>query len=344
MDSIKEVLKKVLSDDFIKECAEDFTKDGIEQLTGTMLGAVTKTFFEKWNYCRALTQAEKEGTGANQKQLKEFIENWKSDSSVYSEDELNDMFERTYQELQKNSENFKEVDKEELCKQYKKFVTEYMKSLMSEVTTGEKIVIQKVDGIRENIKEVSDNTQEANRILQDMNKNADVPIIDFVKNIVKVEHYDYKYTGLYNTFDYVEDTYEEDADSCYVFSFDVNNIGKCLVKSIKISNLKVYYKKPDDSEPLRYARLYMVADEKTEKECVVNMLPNSQEKIRFAVQMEEDEDDFMEDAIHNEMCIAFNMKLLGEDNNCSEKLMIINIINDLKEFPVGEYSIDSINS
>ena len=56
-----------------------------------------------------------------------------------------------------------------------------MKSLMSEVTTGEKIVIQKVDGIRENIKEVSDNTQEANRILQDMNKNADVPIIDFVK-------------------------------------------------------------------------------------------------------------------------------------------------------------------
>lgn len=30
------------------------------------------------------------------------------------------MFERTYQELQKNSENFKEVDKEELCKQYKK--------------------------------------------------------------------------------------------------------------------------------------------------------------------------------------------------------------------------------
>ena len=72
------------------------------------------------------------------------------------------MFERTYQELQKNSENFKEVDKEELCKQYKKFVTEYMKSLMSEVTTGEKIVIQKVDGIRENIKEVSDNTQEAN--------------------------------------------------------------------------------------------------------------------------------------------------------------------------------------
>lgn len=42
----KEVLKKVLSDDFIKECAEDFTKDGIEQLTGTMLGAVTKTFFE----------------------------------------------------------------------------------------------------------------------------------------------------------------------------------------------------------------------------------------------------------------------------------------------------------
>lgn len=152
------------------------------------------------------------------------------------------MFERTYQELQKNSENFKEVDKEELCKQYKKFVTEYMKSLMSEVTTGEKIVIQKVDGIRENIKEVSDNTQEANRILQDMNKNADVPIIDFVKNIVKVKHYDYKYTGLYNTFDYVEDTYEEDADSCYVFSFDVNNIGKCLVKSIKISNLKVYYK------------------------------------------------------------------------------------------------------
>ena len=88
MDSIKEVLKKVLSDDFIKECAEDFTKDGIEQLTGTMLGAVTKTFFEKWNYCRALTQAEKEGTGANQKQLKEFIENWKSDSSVYSEDYL----------------------------------------------------------------------------------------------------------------------------------------------------------------------------------------------------------------------------------------------------------------
>ena len=85
-------------------------------------------------------------------------------------------------------------------------------------------------------------------------------------------------------------------------------------------------------------------DEKTEKECVVNMLPNSQEKIRFAVQMEEDEDDFMEDAIHNEMCIAFNMKLLGEDNNCSEKLMIINISNDLKEFPVGEYSIDSINS
>ena len=81
MESIKEVLKKVLSDDFIKECAEDFTKDGIEQLTGTMLGAVTKTFFEKWNYCRALTQAEKEGTGANQKQLKEFIENWKSDSS-----------------------------------------------------------------------------------------------------------------------------------------------------------------------------------------------------------------------------------------------------------------------
>ena len=54
MESIKEVLKKVLSDDFIKECAEDFTKDGIEQLTGTMLGAVTKTFFEKWNYCRAL--------------------------------------------------------------------------------------------------------------------------------------------------------------------------------------------------------------------------------------------------------------------------------------------------
>lgn len=48
------------------------------------------------------------------------------------------MFERTYQELQKNSENFKEVDKEELCKQYKKFVTEYMKSLMSEVTTGRK--------------------------------------------------------------------------------------------------------------------------------------------------------------------------------------------------------------
>ena len=83
---------------------------------------------------------------------------------------------------------------------------------------------------------------------------------------MKVKHYDYKYTGLYNTFDYVEDTYEEDADSCYVFSFDVNNIGKCLVKSIKISNLKVYYKKPDDSEPLRYARLYMVADEKTEKE------------------------------------------------------------------------------
>ena len=152
-----------------------------------MLGAVTKTFFEKWNYCRALTQAEKEGTGANQKQLKEFIENWKSDSSVYREDELNDMFERTYQELQKNSENFKEVDKEELCKQYKKFVTEYMKSLMSEVTTGEKIVIQKVDGIRENIKEVSDNTQEANRILQDMNKNADVPIIDFVKNKIRGE-------------------------------------------------------------------------------------------------------------------------------------------------------------
>ena len=41
---------------------------------------------------------------------------------------------------------------------------------------------------------------------------------------MKVKHYDYKYTGLYNTFDYVEDTYEEDADSCYVFSFDVNNI------------------------------------------------------------------------------------------------------------------------
>ena len=29
MESIKEVLKKVLSDDFINECAEDFTKDGI---------------------------------------------------------------------------------------------------------------------------------------------------------------------------------------------------------------------------------------------------------------------------------------------------------------------------
>lgn len=42
--------------------------------------------------------------------------------------------------------------------------------------------------------------------------------------------------------------------------------------------------------------------------------------------------------------LPFNMKLLGEDNNCSEKLMIINISNDLKEFPVGEYSIDSINS
>lgn len=45
MDSIKEVLKKVLSDDFIKECAEDFTKDGIEQLTGTMLGGCYKNFF-----------------------------------------------------------------------------------------------------------------------------------------------------------------------------------------------------------------------------------------------------------------------------------------------------------
>ena len=98
-----------------------------------------------------------------------------------------------------------------------------------------------------------------------------------------------------------------------------------------------------DSEIL-FGFLTQMGYEKTEKECVVNMLPNSQEKIRFAVQMEEDEDDFMEDAIHNEMCIAFNMKLLGEDNNCSEKLMIINISNDLKEFPVGEYSIDSINS
>ena len=44
-----------------------------------MLGAVTKTFFEKWNYCRELTQAEKEGTLANQKQIKEFIENRKTD-------------------------------------------------------------------------------------------------------------------------------------------------------------------------------------------------------------------------------------------------------------------------
>ena len=76
-----------------------------------MLGAVTKTFFEKWNYCRALTQAEKEGTGANQKQLKEFIENWKSDSSVYREDELNDMFERTYQELQKIQKILKKLTK-----------------------------------------------------------------------------------------------------------------------------------------------------------------------------------------------------------------------------------------
>ena len=33
MDSIKEVLKKVLSDDFIKECAEDFTKDGDRKST-----------------------------------------------------------------------------------------------------------------------------------------------------------------------------------------------------------------------------------------------------------------------------------------------------------------------
>ena len=74
-------MRSLYKDDFIKECAEEFTKDGIEQLTGTMLGAVTKKKKKKWNYCRALTQAEKEGTGANQKQLKEFIENWKSDST-----------------------------------------------------------------------------------------------------------------------------------------------------------------------------------------------------------------------------------------------------------------------
>lgn len=360
MESIKEILSEMVSKGFIKEYLGGLTTDGIEQMTGTILGSVTEAVLKKWNYSEALAKAEKEGSGDNQKQLKEFIKTWESDLNIYSEDELNDMFEKTYHELQKNSENFKEVDKEELCKQYKKFVVEYTKTLLPKVSELEKMLIRKLNSILGEIKTLL----------------HDEVCIQFAETMVSVEALDDKYSCLPNKIDYVGEAYDDmmgnwsDDMGMYAFAFGIKNIGSEQIESISVSDLKVYYTRPAEDYPsLSYSYVHEVISEDDERECEIDIPSNGQGKIYLLLQtklskglnderylsgndekyenqvdeLEADTERFLDNCDEGRLMIQFKMKLQSESKRSREGNVEIFLNKPSAESIEGNYSVQSVN-
>ncbi len=337
----------------LEELAKEFISG--EALNGTtnVLSSCANSVLDITNFTIAQKKSEKDISDPKNKEIhkeitKEAKNSIKNVEALYTEQELQKIFDEIYDKRKSEFGYLSEEDKNNLYITYKEFVYNYTKGVVKSMSSVETAIIRKLDNISSDIntifnREFDKAMSDFNEKRYNYNQNNNTLFLQIVSNTFDVSHDNGKYCMLENVFTYLEGT-EYNEDNAFTLTFSIKNTGMNIINKIKISNLKVYYSDiiMDDTMDNGIA-VMPIANYDKERELVVNMVSGSEQKVHIILNCEPqyDDDDFMRYYYFDRLFLWFDMELCGNENEKKEVQMHISRNGEYHSIE-GQYTIDDV--
>ena len=284
--------------------------------------------------------------------LKELTNQFQEESnniSVFTEKEIRDKFDRYYTEYLEINNSFSDIDidSEEVFKRFMIYVNSYVEGFTKKMSFFEKRALEsmnqandKLDSILRGRQYFERVSQENTKLLRELLRNKDEPVINVSDaQEIAINEFNYKYTFANNAFGFFDDEFDfTEPYDYYVISLSLQNIGRCNIESIEISDFQLIYCKEiyDDGDP-RNDYYILPASIHSEKIAnTLNILPICNQKVHLIIKKDEKKaNDYDEDSVNsylyedepfdfNNMQMIFKIKCNGEiKSNTYEVTMLI---------------------
>ena len=361
---------KELGTNFFKDLMGDYAKNFFTDIVGAAVDTAEDKSANKQAKDKSLEGVSSEAVKREVNILiDQFCDKLHDTTACYSEVELRDLFDEYYEKCLQGNQKFTEVNKEELFKRYKIFVKDYTSQLSSNISLWEKRILEKEDEIIRlqkdsaakalNADEFKRIAKEQSKLLNKLCDNMEVPFIEICNRSAEISDFDTKYVFLGNVFDFDE---SEERENTYVISFLVKNIGKTPVNALSITNFELLFcKEVYDGNPESAYLVLKAMEHKNSRECAINVLPNSEQKLHLIVkrtgyELNEDEDNTTEEWIkgsdfygepefaYDRLQVEFDMKLVGKAETCTyHYYILLSRTNDRGYDDIdGLYSVDYV--
>lgn len=220
--------------------------------------------------------------------IKEIYEKMNAVDVSFAEEELSECFEKCYEKNFQNDSDILENTslKEELYVRYMMFISEYVKKMSDSITFGEKSILNRLATVNDNVKKIQGENEKQSKILGELHQDMNIPKIGFSMNSVVVSEFNPKYVALGNVFDFGEEAERRDT---YVFTVQIENVGRTVIDNISIENLNVYFCREVFEEVEEGDIELLVVQHRDKQKCSANILPNNKQIIHLIVKRREEE-------------------------------------------------------
>lgn len=231
--------------------------------------------------------------------INEYCEEFQKVDVYYSEEEIRKLFEQNYNNFSCCGQHLpdNETNKEELYKRYRIFVMDYVKKFSKTITYGEKRILEKTDLILDKLKNntlTSEYFKQASKnqieLINKLCKDIDLPFLEISNSMdTGICSYHSRFAFYGNVFDFNRNT-SDDRDNMYVLSLIIKNIGRTIMNEVEISNFRMTFcKEIEDDNPETGYHILPAMLEEGKEQCVLNLLPNSEQKIHIVTRRRENE-------------------------------------------------------
>lgn len=307
--------------------------------------------------------------------LKELTDQYRENANsiqVFSEKEIREEFDKYYKEYLEMNNTFSEIDinSEEVFKRFMIYVNSYVKGFTQKMNFFEKTTIEKLnnannklDVIQKEMVRYNDDfrmtSKENTELLRELLKDKDEPVITISEaQDVEINELDYKYTFANNAFGFYDNDFVYyETEDYYVISLSLQNIGRCLIEDIEISDFELNYCKTiyDGDDPRKGYYILHVSKHSEKIANSLNILPVCNQKVHLIIQKDEykannDEEDKVDEYItgiesgvpfdFNNLEILFKIKCNGEvKTNTYEATLLISRNGDENDI-TGKWQIN----
>ena len=248
-----------------------------------------------------------------------------NEKNIFTEKQFHELFDNYFTKYRNENPNIicNTDIRYELFERFKIFVNRYCNNLFNEITkidqaqiiqnkynnqlteklldfskkslSTQEDILEKTTNIEESLKKIVTNedlekhAQASTELFNRLLSNFDSPVFTISSLAsIDIRQFESKYLFWNNTFDFSGKQYGQ-RDCCHVLSLVLNNVGKCLIENLEISDLSLTYCKQivenEDtysSDELLYSYFpYLACEIKQSLSNTLNILPMSNQKINL---------------------------------------------------------------